>query len=407
MPRKKTVSIRTDRRRLDPETGAPYRTLRWTDPTTGQRSSKALGYLSDLEAEDAAEDQRARLRLNLASASTDVSGIVTVDELVERFIAEGLHGGHEHIRASLSRLGHLGRLLGETRVDQMSTAVLRRYQAQRKREVTRLGAPTASYSVHTEVSQLRTAWRWARQVGLVTQEPPPSPSRATLENDARPPRCLTEGELRQILELARELWGEDAAMPRLLQFTAWCPRRPKAIGELRREDCARVLDPALPRASQLVYWRADKGGEGRGWGPIPEPARRALVAQLQATAEDAAPDDRVWTTPKGLPLASTRWGSYRQRIQKHLAEKIEAARAEGRTPPAAIPKWTTYDLRKFGAWQVYQRCNNLLITARYTGHTDPATLLKHYLAAWPGSAEDLAEAIDWTPEILPLRAVSG
>ena len=103
-------------------------------------------------------------------------------------------------------------------------------------------------------------------------------------------------------------------------------------------------------------------------------------------AAGAAPDDLVWPTETGREWDARKWWSVFQKV---------AARA-------GIEDVTTYDLRKFGAGQVYRRKANLKVVMAYTGHKNPAVLLRNYIFPERDEAEEAAEGIEWSGAVVRL-----
>lgn len=168
----------------------------------------------------------------------------------------------------------------------------------------------------------------------------------------------------------------------LLVVLAWSGRRPKAIFHLRVQDCARLIDMTLPRAQRLAYRRADKGGEGRGWGPVAEPAYRVILDRLDELG-DAPGDAVLWTAPRGGPLVSTTWPK--------TFNRIAAA--------AGVDDVRTYDLRKHARAQALRHLGNHEAIL-YSGHKTVDVFVRNYAYALEGNAEEAAAWIGWTPGAL-------
>lgn len=193
----------------------------------------------------------------------------------------------------------------------------------------------------------------------------------------------------KLVEVDGRLFLADPPPPRgygsLLTTLAWTGRRPVAVFAARVEDCARLLDERLPRSQRLMFWREDKGGVGRGWGPVPEPAYHALRERAQQLA--GQPEARLWLSPQDLPWTPVR-----------LSRKLE--RIAGRAGVADI---VPYDLRKFAITEILAEVRGQTAVARrYTGHRSDRALLR-YVFARPGEAEAAASRIGWGPA--ELRAV--
>ncbi len=375
------VALRWDRRRS--RDGSSYALLRWTDPITGERQQEVLGFVSDEDGEHARVRKEAQILLGIhTSAPTSPPGGWTVDDAIVLYLKELPHrGSKEHQTRELRRCQYLGRHLGRAPLDKLSASHLQRYLATRKSEKTRRKQPPSRATLFGEISALKRAFRCARDQGYTDREPPKIPPKV-LPDDARPPRRLTEAEVRKLVEagLAYEsrFHGPAPWVGRIIQLLAWCPRRPIAIYSIQRQDCERLLDKKLPRAKVQLYCRRDKGGIGRGWTPLTDPALEALRAQLKATP--GKPSDLLWTNFSGDPLKSGNMSRIFERIARD----------------AGVKDVTIYDLRKFGASRIYALCGNLRVVQTFTGHAQPDVLLRNYITAEQGVAEELASRVSWT-----------
>lgn len=195
----------------------------------------------------------------------------------------------------------------------------------------------------------------------------------------------------KIVERDGRLYLAEPPPPRgygsLFTTLAWTGRRPVAVFAARVEDCARLLDESMPRHERLMFWRADKGGVGRGWGPVPEPAYHALRERAQQLA--GQPDALLWLSPQGLPWTPVRLATKLYRI----AERAKVAGVQ------------TYDLRRYAITTILAEVRGQTAVARkYTGHKSDRALLR-YIFAPEGEAEAAAARIGWGPA--ELREVEG
>jgi hypothetical protein len=167
----------------------------------------------------------------------------------------------------------------------------------------------------------------------------------------------------------------------LFTTLAWSGRRPVAVFAVRRKDCDRLLDEDLPRAERLMYWSTDKAGVGRGWGPLPEPALRVLVARAR---EGDAPEELLWRSPSGA--AWTAAG-----INRMFARMMERA---------DLTDVQLYDLRRFAITRILSAVGGQTAVARrFTGHNTDQALLR-YAFAPQSEAEDMAAQIGWSAPVL-------
>jgi len=362
------------------DAGRSYALLRWSE--AGRRQSRTLGYVTELEAEEARADTEARLRLRLSLDSAPASPTVAtvLEEYVARLEADGV-GGDRYREQEQGFAVVLTEALGPLHADRVTELDLRAYAIRRAAQPgRRRGTTMARSTVRHELETLRRAWTTAYKVGLVSSPCPTLPGRHVLPDNARPPRWLSEAEVAAVLRAASR-WSPLAG--RLLTFLAWCPARPREILALTREDCARVVDVALPRVERLVRFRRTKGGEGRGWRPLTQPALEVLVEHL------AEPSASPWLWPAvedpSRPL------SYAV-----LYDWLRKAATW-----AGVADVLPYDLRKFGAGRIL-RATGPADTIRYTGHRDVRTFLTWYAQGAAGEAEAAAEHIGWTPAPLAL-----
>jgi hypothetical protein len=386
-------SSRTGELRTD-EQGRHYYLARWTK--NGERDGEPIGWASPEEAEERRVAIESRLRLGM-TPSDGTSSSATVDDVLKRYLRDLGERGltARHIDNDIDRLAPIGRYLGHIEAKALAKADLDNYVARRKRDHGRKvkghrvgggkrGETPARSTVLYEVKLLMRAFRVAKKVGYIARDPPEWPSFKSWPVDARPARRLLEHEVAALVAAATAIRPE---LGRLVQFLAWCPRRPVAVFALRRKDCVRVLDAKLPRKQRQVLFTRDKGGQATGWSPLTEPALEALVEQLEATK--GGPEDLVFTSETGRPLTPA--------LLFHPFKRAAAA--------AGLEDVQVYDLRRFGAVTVQGFTQNLEVTCEFTGHRDVRTLLR-YLSAPRGAAEELAGRIGWRP-VAEQQAATG
>lgn len=394
-PKATRVRLRWQPGRTD-AAGRGYAVLRWTE--VGIRKQEALGYLDPDAAEQMRGDREAAIRLGVSLPSGDASS--TVADLVAHYlrtIEEEQRGTARYRRHEMLHGVRIARHLGRVLASQVAETHIRRLVAAcqseenaipedatpQQRQHALRGARRKS-SLLDMLGCLRRVFRVARDEGLIDREPPTVPKNM-LTDDRRAPRQLTEQEVGALIAA-----GASAVGPwfgTLLQFLAWCPRRPVAIFALTRADCAKAETPHVRRREIKINIRRDKAGRGRGPCPLTEPALAALRIRL-AEMGDAPPGALVWTSATGRPLSAPL-------LAPQLARAAKAA---------GLSDVNVYDFRKFGASMVYAKAGgNLRVTAEYTGHEDIHTLLARYVSAPKGAADELAERVTWTPA--PLRMV--
>lgn len=274
------------------------------------------------------------------------------------------HQANEHARARA-----LTDLIGDEKVAALTTKGLERYALQRHE------AGKSRETIWGELRLLKRAGGAAEDT-LRDVKLPPLPRTKILPDDARPPRALTEEEVRSLMGAA--LQAERPEFATLIQFLAWCPCRPAEALSLTLADCERLLSPSLPRAEKQVRFRVTKGGEGRGFRPVAEPALEAVV-RAAALRGEVGPEARLWVTRSG-----SAWSvRYAGRV---LGEMAKAA---------GVEDVTLYDLRKLGVSRVYETVGNPKAAMRYTGHKRAETVLR-YLQARPAEVDAAAPRITWT-----------
>lgn len=358
---KKAAWRRTKPARQD---GTIYAQLVWT--ANGERHFQTLGWVTPRQADEAAERKSAELLLGLEASQTGSSparGVPTVEQLVTEYVddIEARNVGGEGYRTNIvNRAIPLVQHLGRIRIDRLSTRDLDQYVSTRRVQLGgRRGNRTPKrVTVQDEVRLLRrivdTTGRWGRH----DTRCPPLPSFRGWPKDSKPPRRLTAAEHQRMIEVAAT---DRPELARLIQFLGWCPRRPIAVFDLRREDCIRALDTTYS-GRDLVYFRKDKGGEARGWSPLLPEARAVLVEHLRDSI--GPPEALVWLPPIADAYKAQNLG----RMLAYLSKKCR------------IPLVTPYDLRKLAAVRAYHACaGKLRATCAFTGHREGMTLYRHYL----------------------------
>lgn len=351
--------------------GLQYAVLRWR--SEGERSQETLGFVTPAQAEQSRRERIAKLTLKLDSPASTVVAY-TVDDLVVSYlgaIERDQRGSELYRRHELLHCTKIGRHLGGRVADDLTSADLRQFVHDLKNAVPPEGerGVKRKRSFTSVLGAFHRVMKHGHEQGLNKRLLPPLP-RNTLPYDARPPRQLTEDEVRRLIAGATAI---RPAFGRLLQFLAWCPRRPVAVFAIARKHCERVsLDPSQ------VYIERDKGGIGRGWCPLTPPAQQALVEQL--ANEWAEPDVPVWTAPMGGPWNASSLTS----AMRPLLRDVE------------LDDVHPYDLRKFGASTIYRLTGSLHVTAKFTGHGDVRTLLTHYVSEQAGAVERAAPTLTWS-----------
>jgi len=304
---------------------------------------------------------------------------MTVRALLDLYLESIKDRAPGHQANERARAKALIDLLGGDKVASLTTKALERYALQRHK---------AGKSRETIWGELRLLTRASSgpAVDVLREVKLPSlPRMKLLPDDARPPRALTEEEVQALIGAARQAGRPDLAT--IIQFLAWCHCRPAEALSLTLADCERVLSTSLPRAEQQLRFRVTKGGEGRGFRPIAQPALEA-VRQAAELRGDLGPDARLWVT-----RSSSSWSvRYAGRLLGEVAKM------------AGVEDVTLYDLRKLGVSRVYESLGNPKAAMRYTGHKRAETVLR-YLQARPAEVDGMASMITWkaTPTLRVVR----
>jgi len=359
--------------------GIQYWRLRWTDPETGKRPYKAIGYLSPEDAETMREQVEAKLRLGMATTPSLHTAPVLNDIAVEYLRDLQVRATDSYLRAEVMRLGHMKRHLGRMRADRVTSATLRTYAGTRAKEVTRNGETTKRKSVSEEINTIRRALKVGFELGIIDKPPPSRPNLKFLPYDARPHRRLTEPEVHSLINAGT---AYAPAIGLYLTLAAWSGRRPIALRHARRSHCERLLAPDLQRQDRLMFWERDKAGVGRGWGPLPQPAFEALLAAVELTQRQEG-DPLLFTSATGKALTDFNFNRPWHKIVK----------------AAGLANVKPYDLRKFAATRILNHVGNVKEAQTFTGHRTVQSLLR-YVYPEREAAEQAAASIGWTPVLL-------
>lgn len=363
MPRARPIRVHLSRVN---KAGGTYYRLRWTVPGEGRETIESLGYVTPTEADEARRRKEAELLLGVASPSSSPSvSVKAVDVLVA--YGEGLvdrYGADSpYVANVVRRTAPLVRHLGALRVDAIRERHLEDYAHARHGEKGgRHGSQRPRRSVIIdEVKLMRRALAWHSARAPLPLQVPPMPALKGLRPDARPKRRLTLEELGKVIAALHDRGAADGA--RLVEFLAWCPRRPVAVLGLVREDCRRVLDSADACRDGDVWIANDKGAIGLGWAPLLPRARAVLREHLHARIGPV--DAPVWTRPDGR-----RWTN--QALRGLLVRACARAGVEYVQP---------YDLRRFGVTRALRACHGDPEAAKeFSGHLSAQTVLRYAYA---------------------------
>lgn len=364
------VHLRSVRRH--PKKGT-YWSLRWT--MDGVRDQETLGYLSEADAEALRVRKEALLRLGSCSPLTPSEP--RVEDLARDYLVhvdETRPGSERYRKAELTWALQISEHVGDELAATVSEVTVRQLIARYRAEAEAEGWAPKRNTLLALTACFRRILNHALDLGKLTRPPPRLPT-GVLSDDARPPRELSQAEVLALIVAARDHVGESYA--RLIEFCAWCPRRPVALFALTRAH-VRSVEDGTPRKDARIWIERDKAGIGRGWTPLTDPAIDALSVQLVELGKQS-PAELVWPAPWGGAYTSST-------VQRQLKQAAEIA---------GVVDVTFYDLRKFGCTQIYAESGDLRLVQRFSGHKDIATLVRRYIYARPGAAEALAQRVGW------------
>ena len=408
---KVTINIRTKR-------GKRYRRLRWKnqDGTPGEISLGRVEEMTAEAAELAREQTESRLRLgmNAKRQQEQSSKPQTVEWLLIAYIDEWATPDLSYRHQEVVRIGRMLGTIGDVPLTDLRQYHLAEHLREWSKQDNGKGGTYKRRTLVDDLSTLRRAWKAGQERKAITLDLPPMPPAKTLRNDARPKRRLTEANVAQLVQAARTEPGRNRqhlGNPSLLTFSSWSGWRPKAVRLLRLCDVERLLNPALARADQLIYCQDDKGGTARGWRPVTEAARLAVVERVDEMmrlpmlfenmaravggnknrrrwAEERAERARERLKPEGLLWVTTHGGPVTSGTEaNYIADYSHAAGLQD-------VQW--YDLRRHACMQILSALNWDCEAGRlYTGHESVETLLR-YVYVPAQKAEDQAGTIGWT-----------
>lgn len=364
MARRKDVPAQVSLQALRKKGGTYYR-LRFTPLGAATETIEALGYIPLAEAQDARERRQAELLLGVSPSSSrpawpTVADVLTQygDDLVRR-VGEDM----PYVANVVNRTAPLIRHLGAVFANRITETMLTSYAHDRAKEPGgRRGNRLPKRSVITdELKLLRRAVRWYGERHPIHLQVPTIPALKGIRPDARPKRRLSLAELGRIIG-ALEARGAEAEA-RLVEFMAWCPRRPVAILHLTRADCARVLVSPEAHEEGDIWISTDKGDVGLGWSPLLPRAREVLREHLRLTLGPGS-------APVFTRADATAWTN--QSLRGLLVRACERAGVDQTQP---------YDLRRFGVTRALRACGgDPEATMAFTGHTSAATVLRYAYA---------------------------
>lgn len=294
-----------------------------------------------------------------ADALRAVAGLVARDAVGEERGAETartvrdlleLWMGYQRTRADLSPHTVTGRriaarqvvrTIGEVHLDRLDRATLERLRD------TRLRAGAASSTVHQELSAVATAWRWAREVGLVPMRDLP---RVRLKVEAK--RATVTPSRGDVVEVLRHLdrWARVAAY---LYAATGC-----RLGEIAglRLDQVDLVEGVL----------RVRGKTGAREVPLSAPA----VAEIRRWLDERKPGER---------LLNVSAQTIRSSLRRYLHAAVEAANAERARAGITerIAPWSAQGFRRAVVDALYRSGVDIGVAASVAGHS-ASTALRAY-----------------------------
>ena len=134
------LDVRTDRGSRDKK---QYHVARWTDPATGKRCTKAIGWMTPDAAKEWAGQQEGRIRLSIPSTTSSPSTGFRVGELIPRYLGVcllervGQGVSERYYRSEKGRFHHVKRLLADKSADTITRQDLLDYAKKRGSERSR------------------------------------------------------------------------------------------------------------------------------------------------------------------------------------------------------------------------------------------------------------------------------
>ncbi len=307
-------------RRRNPATGRKqdYITLRWVDPITRKRRSKALGFVAQKQAEQAKELKKAQLLLLSQGVSASPGGgegtlgapgpsqgarpeSPTLRRWFEDYYLPYFKLDHAPttIRQEELAASWLAELLGHVPLDAITTAHVEGYKHHRRTVATeKTGEPASPRTVNIELRVLRSGLRRARALGFMAT---PLPEIKQLSTKAEPVRLLSGAEVEALLAAAAP--GEEnqdrdeGTWLAILLMANLGLRKSEA---LTREWTDVDLDHGVLHVTHKpsIKWFI-KGGRHRKGKPRTVPMTPQVRAALRAAWEARGKPDKGWVFPAG------------------------------------------------------------------------------------------------------------
>lgn len=359
------VSIKTDSRRKDPATGHCYHRLVWTNPTTSERHSLTLGFMSLEEAEDEATRCQARVVLGIdAGQPNPAAPPMLGDALVEW--QKTLKGTESYLRSIRRAAGWLTHHLGTYRVDRIDQDAIEIFVRARHHDVSehtgKRPARSTVLSRGGEVFTLSRCLRWCQRRGFVDRMPQ-RPKIGWWKDDARPPRNVRDDEAQYLIDRA---WDYHAPLGALLTVLALTPRRTSVLMRMRARD--------VDVEHRSVRLGEDKTKADTGWVEL---APEAVAAIVRVLPED--PDAFIFTKPTG--------GGWRR------IEDLSGALARLNKRWDIKDPIRAYDLRKYAINRLGETGVDVTDLQALAGHASVITTLRHYRSSRPTSRRRIMDRL--------------
>lgn len=289
------------------------------------------------------------------NAASTAARCTTLGDVLDYYL------GDVETRADLSpatvklRTGSCQRLVatvGAHAIPQVGRATLQNYRDQRLR------TGLAPRTVAQDLEELRRAWRWAIERGLVASAPLPSLPLKTPPVTSR--YTPSREEVGRVLEALRAAGGRGRIMP------GW----PRLALLLQFATGARVGEIAALKVGDVNLGRGTLRLDGKT-GARTVPVAAHVLEEIRPLLEGRGPEERL------LPVAQAT-------VEPRLSVAIGEACAELR-----IPHWTTHAVRRLAVDQLARAGVDVATAASLLGHS-PLVMLRAYRQV---SDEDRAKAV--------------
>lgn len=241
--------------------------------------------------------------------------------------------------------------LGSVLLERLDRRALERYRDQRQRTA-------AASTVALDLTILRQAWEWGREVGLAPERDLPRIKVRPRHDEVRERYTPSTEDVLRVL---------DELLPAGRRRVAWHAR----VAWMLLATGCRIGEVAGLRRGAVDLERAELRVTGKT-GPRTVPLSSGAVEEIRSWGLHDDPEARVW------PVAP-------RTIGEHLNHAIAAA-----CERAGVKAWTPHALRRHAVDALYRRGIDPTVAAAILGHS-PQVAMTYYRRAAEG---DLREAME-------------